>query len=747
MSKFHLFSFLLIFSFKSYSQTLRGHITDAQTGRPVSGVHVQISNSTLGTTSDRRGNYQVKLPKEANLNVVFSSVGYENHAQEIRGAADQTHDIVLSPATIQLNEEVVVTAQRYQTNQFERPEAITVLTRRDLLQSNVRSTPELLMGQSGLFVQKTNHGGGSPFVRGLTGQQTLLLVDGIRLNNATFRSGPNQYLNTIDPLSLDRIEVVRGGGSVQYGTDAIGGTINVLTQTPQFSERRQLKGTALTRWMSGGMEQSGRLALGVSSQKVAVQGGFSYRNFGDLIAGRSIGRQSPTGYQQWSADVKTRLRLNSKVLLTVAYQNLQQDSVPVFHKVQLENFAVNQFDPQKRMLSYARLEGYGAARWLTSWQVTALAQKTTESRQSRKNGAALTTFEQDEVVTKGALASFTSQPAEYWKIQTGAEWYFDQVKSWRLDTSPFISSPPPIRRGLYPDQASLSNLAFYSLHTFTFSRLTLTGGGRYNTFAIQIPDKDLGSVSIQPSAWVGNAGVSYALRPFLRVIAGVNSTFRAPNIDDLGTLGIVDFRYEVPNSNLRPERGLNKEVGIKLRTPHFSTSLVVYHNQLKDIISRVKTEEVRQGYPVYLKQNMAHAFIRGLEAEAEWLVHQKWIASGYLTHTYGQNISAREPFRRIPPLHGMAGLRYQPTARTWARAEWWSAARQDRLAKGDMEDNRIPAGGTPGWNVINLSAGHSWNRLSISSELQNLFNEAYRTHGSGVAGVGRSLWVSVRYDW
>ena len=71
------------------------------------------------------------------------------------------------------------------------------------------------------------------------------------------------------------------------------------------------------------------------------------------------------------------------------------------------------------------------------------------------------------------------------------------------------------------------------------------------------------------------------------------------------------------------------------------------------------------------------------------------------------------------------------------------AAKQDRLAKGDKDDNRIPKGGTPGWQIVNLSGGYRWRSLTVSAELHNLANEAYRTHGSGVDGVGRSAWIAV----
>ena len=104
-------------------------------------------------------------------------------------------------------EEVVVTANRYGSLQNKTPEAIEVVNNNSIQRFQLRTAPEALLLAPGVFVQKTNHGGGSPFIRGLTGNQTLLLYDGIRLNNATVRSGPNQYFNTIDVFSVGKIEV------------------------------------------------------------------------------------------------------------------------------------------------------------------------------------------------------------------------------------------------------------------------------------------------------------------------------------------------------------------------------------------------------------------------------------------------------------------------------------------------------------------------------------------------------------
>jgi len=730
------------------AQMLTGVVYDASTSRPLTGVSIQRIATTKGTLTDRQGNFVLNNLSDGTQKIRVSSVGYEtlDVTIDILGGTDKRTEISLKPAVIQLNQQTVTTGQRTESADFERPEVTTVLTSRDLIQRAPRSAPEALFGSTGVWIQKTNHGGGSPFIRGLTGQQTLLLVDGIRLNNATFRSGPNQYFNTIDPQSISQIEVVRSSGSVAYGSDAIGGVVNVLTKTPQFSDRPVVTGSFFGKAATQGMEYSARTELGFATNSVAVMGGLAYRKFGNLVAGKGLGRLSPTAYNQLSGDIKARFRLSDRTVATLAYQDLQQDSVPVYHRVKLENYRYFQFNPQRRQLAYARLERFYSFKFLQSLQLTASWQQQTEGRQSRRNANPTAIYERDQTSTTGLTLLAVAEPASFWRMQNGVDWYADQVRSSRNDVNT-TTGVSVSKRGLYPDKASMNSLALFSLHTVTISRLVLTAGARYQANQIMIPETPTGDAIIRPSALVGNLGASLAVLPSVRLIGSVQSAFRAPNIDDLGTLGIVDFRYEVPNANLRPERSLNTELGVKVRHKKLSATVLGYHNKLTDFISRVRRgQDSLQGYPVHVKENSAKSFIRGLEAEVEYGITARLVGYAGATYTYGQNVTANEPFRRIPPLNGRIGLAYQSSG-WWVRAEGLMAGAQTRLARGDVSDNRIAKGGTPGWQIINLNGGYRWQFVTISAELQNLTNEAYRTHGSGVDGVGRSVWLSVLVNW
>ncbi len=293
---------------KTDAQVVQATIIDQYSQQPISSAHVTVG--TIGTVSNEQGAFVLSGLVPDTYTLRISKVGYQTVEQKVivTTEPEQTLSaILLLPRVVQLNQEVIVSAQRAPQTQFESPYPVSVLNETQLTQYSPRSSAEALEGLTGVWMQKTNHGGGSPFVRGLTGNQTLLLVDGIRLNNAIARYGPNQYFNTIDPNSIERVEVVRGSGSVQYGSDALGGVVQVLTKTPTFSpDGWQFMSNLYAKYMSGGMERSGRSELTLSNGRFALYGGSIHSPLRRFSSGwrtntdsfglpRSIGRQQATG--------------------------------------------------------------------------------------------------------------------------------------------------------------------------------------------------------------------------------------------------------------------------------------------------------------------------------------------------------------------------------------------------------------------------------------------------------------------
>ena len=146
---------------------------------------------------------------------------------------------------------------------------------------------------------------------------------------------------------------------------------------------------------------------------------------------------------------------------------------------------------------------------------------------------------------------------------------------------------------------------------------------------------------------------------------------------------------------------------------------------------------------MYRKENVGEARLKGVEAEVEVALPGRAVLAAAVVYAHGQNLDADEPMRRIPPLHGRVALRFSPARPAFAEVEWLWAAKQDRLASGDLADHRIAPGGTPGWNVVNLRGSWDAGPLRLRVGVENLFDEAYRTHGSGIDGVGRAAWASV----
>ena len=215
----------------------------------------------------------------------------------------------------------------------------------------------------------------------------------------------------------------------------------------------------------------------------------------------------------------------------------------------------------------------------------------------------------------------------------------------------------------------------------------------------------------------------------------------------MGTLGLVDFRYEIPAYNLKPEKSYNTELGYKLVSKKSEVSAALFYMHLQDLISRVQLAGQKVGeYNVYNKENSTTSYIKGAEFSFNYQLLKSLSVKSGLAYTYGQTISQKEPMRRIPPLNGRIITSYKKS--NWQfSAEALFAAKQDRLAKGDKEDNRIGVDGTAAWTNFNFFAAYKWKNLAIRTGLQNISDKEYHTHGSGINAVGRSGWMSVHLNF
>jgi outer membrane receptor for ferrienterochelin and colicin len=187
---------------------------------------------------------------------------------------------------------------------------------------------------------------------------------------------------------------------------------------------------------------------------------------------------------------------------------------------------------------------------------------------------------------------------------------------------------------------------------------------------------------------------------------------------------------------------------MKLQTNRISGNLIVFRNHMKDLITPVKStyngKDSIDGVRVYQRQNLDQAVIQGFEAGVNWAVLPPLTLFGNISYTHGKDLKTDAPLRRIPPVNSRLGVRYLGENQIHTMVEWAHAGEQTRLSQGDIDDSRIQDGGTPSWNVVNCSLGYTGGFFEVNAGIQNLFNEAYRMHGSGIDGRGRSFWISLK---
>lgn len=684
---------------------------------------------------------------------------------------DAAMDMSLRPTVF---DEMVIVATRTPIAAFDAPYSTDVVDARQLKRRQYRTTPRALRDLPGVMAQETATGQGSPFIRGFTSQRTVLMVDGIRLNNSVFREGPNQYWATVDAFSVDRFELVRGPASVLYGSDAIGGTVNALTVTPYaYGQQDHWAGRVLYRYHSGENSHIGRgeFSAAAMDDRLGFIGGGTIKDFGDVEGGDDVGEQPNTGYDEYDADLKVEYWINPTTRLVFAHQRVRINDAPRTHRTfdavfwegtgppgtggsSGEPRFREQFD-QERELTYVQLHAEDIGQFIDAMHLSVSHQHQGEVRDRIRQGADpgdpprrdLVGFDVD---TLGLWASFES-PSRFGRWTYGVDYYHDWVDS--------FSSTNPIQ-GAVGDDATYHLLGIYVQNAYDWTdRLTSIIGGRFTYARADADSVDDGSgntvsVEADSTAFVGSARLTYKLIPEqLNVYGGVSQGFRAPNLMDLTSdLTFGSGGTEIGSPDLDPERYITYEVGLKARDEDWQAQVSYFYTVIDDQIVRVPSTS-DPDEDVFQKVNATEGYVNGIEAAAAWRFTPQLTLFGNLTWQEGQierpaflgGPTIEEYFSRFAPLSGSVGLRYEPTdAPVWIEGIVRMADRQDKLSAANRDDNRIPPDGTPGYIVPSIYAGYDLtDDLTLRTGLENLTDEDYRIHGSGQNMPGRSWVVSI----
>ena len=686
--------------------------------------------------------------------VILLSSARHTHAQV---AADE------SAAELELTELLkvrAVTGARHDQRLIDSPRQIGVVTAQEIRRRNYRSTPDALSEILGVFIQETNDGAGSPIIRGLIGNQILILIDGIRLNTSAYRLGPNQYLNTIDLNQIERIEVLRGAASVLYGSDALGGVVNIITRA---AGRDAGTGTVGTRWFSR-LSSASAGAIGraeVTSQTGALGfvGGLTLKQFGTRRGGRDTGEQLLTGYDEWDGDAKAAFQLAPHQRLIVAGQRVTQRHIQRPDVVAAGTDLKWEWNPQRRGLVYAHYRADALPGAVEQLSVTLSYQEQSERYQRIAASASNVELRHfDRTRSIGANIQLTTPIGLRHLLIYGIDTAGDHIDSERVDVS-LTTGESQAAKGVLADNSRYRSVAIFLQDEIAVSaRLRLSLGARYSSFHPRavVDDPSTGPLEIDSAQQALTSSARALMRVTSRfdIVGGVGQAFRAPNIDDLTILGRTGGRFEVPNPDLNPESSVNYEAGVRARHAGVTASGTYFLTDIDGLIQRESSTYEGRTFRdldgngirsaseplIFQRQNAGRARVHGVELETRLRPADQWTVSGMVSRTLGTERNTGNPLRRIPPTHGRGILSWSPGGRLWADGYVVFASAQARLAPGDLTDVRIPPGGTPGFLTLNARAGFRLNRaLELTLGLENITNQTYRTHGSGVDAEGTNV--------
>lgn len=659
---------------------------------------------------------------------------------------------------------LVITSSRVESNILDEPYTIDIVDSQEIADALHRTVPEALSREPSIMVQKTAHGHGSPYIRGFTSLHNLFLIDGFRLNHSVFRTGPNQYWNTVDPYSISRLEILKGPGSVLYGSDAVGGTVNAFTWSPLDFAEDEMGGRLLYRGSTAERSNIGRGEFyGAVEDKYGYFIGVSGKDFGDLEGGQDVGRQEETGYDEYGVDLKLQLQLDSETRLTAAYQRVRQNNVPRTHKtvygIDWEGLTVGselQRDlDQERDFAYLQLirenltEFIDEARFGVSWN-----EQSEVRHRIRTRGHDWQGFYVGQI---GTMAQFKSETG-IGRFVYGIDYYHDNVNS--------FSSSNPIQ-GPVADDASYDLLGIYLQGTFPLAgdALELVLGGRYNYAAADaesFEDPTTGLKSSFEEDWssvVGNARLMWHVDPdfHYHLFTGVSQGFRAPNLSDLTRLDSARTNeFETPATDLDPENYIAYEAGAKVEFDDLYAEFAYFYTVFEDMIIRFPTGDLIGDNFEVSKDNLGDGYVHGVEFQGHYRFHPQWTVFTGLSWMYGEvdtyptadRIEEREPLDRLMPPTGHLGLRWDhPSDRFWVESLLEVAGEADELSTRDKSDtSRIPPGGTPSYEVFSLYAGwEPTDSTRVTFAVENVFDEDYRIHGSGVNEPGRNYVAQLEY--
>jgi hemoglobin/transferrin/lactoferrin receptor protein len=649
-------------------------------------------------------------------------------------------------------DEAVVFTNKFAEKKKNIAQKIDLINTKTIARYNAQNTGDLLINSGNVFVQKSQQGGSSPVIRGFEASRVLLVVDGIRLNNAIYRAGHLQNVITMDQNMAERVEILYGPSSTLYGSDALGGVVHVRTKGPKLSgdDKVLATGSSFTRFSSANDEKTGHVDLSLGGRKLAWLQSYTFSDFGDMKMGENYPDKYPTfgrrdsliaffgfkdsvisntnpnvqkwsGYKQWDIMQKLLFQQSEKVSHLLNFQLSNSTDVPRYDRLQDKRnfggsigttlrYAEWFYGPQKRWLGAYELN-IADPGFFKEMKAIISFQDVRESRQQREyrrydrfdsrrehvkvwgfvvDGRKLFGNNELTIGVDGQLNDITSR-ASRTNLTTGA------VS--KLDTR-------------YPDGENQVNyFGLYGYHMLKFGngKWVLNDGIRLQTVNLrsEVIDNSFFNLPVtkykqENFAVTGNIGLVYLPDEDTRAALGLSSGFRSPNIDDL--VKIFDFsvakRVYVPNADIDPEYTYNADLTLSHR---FARKLKVevtgfytmFRNAIVSAPFKLNGQDsiLYNGVmsAVYANQNRNKASLYGFSGSLKLDITTNLSLSSNATYTHGeiQKFDGNDlPQDHIPPFFGKTSIQYQQERFTTELYAHYNGWKKIKDYNPDGEDNQ-----------------------------------------------------------
>ncbi len=611
-----ILSILLCFCISSFLLAQTIHVQDKVTLEKLTGVVIS-SDGVAAMVTNSNGEAQLDSFKDKSV-IRFQLIGYENSEWSYAQLMLSEWKVFLTEKGFLANE-VVVSASKFQEKKEDVAQQIQVINQRDLRFLNQQNTGDVIQQSGNVLVQKSQQGGGSPIIRGFEANKVLMVIDGVRMNNAIYRGGHLQDILTLDNTIMDKVEIVYGPGSVVYGSDALGGVMHFYTRNPEFALDSNLlvKGNAFVRHSTVNNEMTGHADVNFGGKKFSSLTSFTYSSFDDLRQGNvrspfqlsDWGRteyvqridnkdsivtnsnpnvQVGSGYKQYDFLQKFSFQQNQHVNHLLNIQFSTSSDIPRYDRLtQYRNGKLRYGDwyygPQERLLAAYNLNLNNKTRLYDQAKFILSYQDIQQSRNVRSRGSKSLESQVEDVAVLSVNADLMKQAGHH-ELRYGAEFTYNDVVSTATarDLESNTITKIPTR---YPDGGSqMQTMAAYVTHSWEVKPWLIVSEG-LRASNVQL-NADFGDTTFFPfpfhevkqnnTAINGNIGI--VVKPgYDWKISLLGSTgFRAANVDDLtkvfetagakrdpDTHQLLELgNLTIPNPNLKPEYTYNADLGI-----------------------------------------------------------------------------------------------------------------------------------------------------------------------------------------